>query len=527
MVLVLVVILPFKSLYSQDRNSKVFPFYALSENSGNDTPRHKILPVSILTKANFRLTQFDSSADFSTMLFKVRADFRDTKFQKIANFVNTEFYNQASFRFAYFEDSVIFSSVNFDSLADFLSVQFRESVDFRNTRFQHTADFLSAKFFKKADFRDSIFNGLADFKDSHFHSIACFRNANFFNQINFGSSRFDSLADFWATEFHRIADFKYTEFHDLVDFRYAKIKEDFKFNSTIFFNQIDFRGTSFIDSSEVDFSLATILDTVFIGNYNSIDIQRYDFQRALLKTKGKITYTTNIEGELTNSQLNYPGAKIILFGPVDLKIQLEKFEFLELHKFLNYYTKKDIISQLKNNSFRDNKFKKEHFELDYLLELSTMYQKVSVNYDEYSIINPIRWWKFLYYITMGFGYRPFRLIYWILIVLLGFAVFYMYRMPHRINAYIIKNHQVRNNLRSEISKEIELDLYETLINCLYFSVLTFFTFRLKGDYLTFFDKKEKGIIISQWFIGFIFYLAFFMLSKSGSILQNLKDLFVG
>jgi len=68
---------------------------------------------------------------------------------------------------------------------------------------------------------------------------------------------------------------------------------------------------------------------------------------------------------------------------------------------------------------------------------------------------------------------------------------------------------------------------ETILNCLYFSTMTFFTFRLKGNYLTFFSKNEKISIVLEWLIGLIIYIAFLTRSKSGSILKNLKDLFVG
>ena len=107
--------------------------------------------------------------------------------------------------------------------------------------------------------------------------------------------------------------------------------------------------------------------------------------------------------------IKYPGAKIVLYGPVDLKIQLEKFKFLALYDKLDYYSKKDIISILKQVSFRGNEYQKERFELDYLFDKSTMYQKQSPNYKRYSVFNPICWRQFLYNITMGLCYRPFRL----------------------------------------------------------------------------------------------------------------------
>ncbi len=57
--------------------------------------------------------------------------------------------------------------------------------------------------------------------------------------------------------------------------------------------------------------------------------------------------------------------------------------------------------------------------------------------------------------------------------------------------------------------------------------MVFFTFRLKKDILTFFESRSKYVIVTQWTLGFLVYLAFLTLSKSGSILQQLKTLFVG
>ena len=48
-----------------------------------------------------------------------------------------------------------------------------------------------------------------------------------------------------------------------------------------------------------------------------------------------------------------------------------------------------------------------------------------------------------------------------------------------------------SNSTGQEKKEVYLSLWETLLNCTYFSVMVFFTFRLKRDILTFFDAKEK------------------------------------
>ncbi|UCE07748.1 MAG: hypothetical protein JSW07_06870 [bacterium] len=78
-----------------------------------------------------------------------------------------------------------------------------------------------------------------------------------------------------------------------------------------------------------------------------------------------------------------------------------------------------------------------------------------------------------------------------------------------------------------IRKQGNFHPVDLFINCLYFSAMLFFTFRLKRDILTSFELKERWIIVSEYFIGLLIYIAFLTFSKSGSILHNLKSLFIG
>ncbi len=53
------------------------------------------------------------------------------------------------------------------------------------------------------------------------------------------------------------------------------------------------------------------------------------------------------------------------------------------------------------------------------------------------------------------------------------------------------------------------------------------TFRLKKDLSTSFKTKEKRMIVFEWLLGVLVYIAFLALAKSGSVLHTLKSLFVG
>ena len=125
----------------------------------------------------------------------------------------------------------------------------------------------------------------------------------------FRGVQFNSRADFQDVQFNNSADFRQTEFNDLVDFRGARI------------------------DSMVDFSLAAIKDTIFVGTENSSDIQRYDFKRAVLLSKGKQIISADTTRGIPEKTLKFPGTKILLYGSVDLKIQLEKLNQIIIFKF--------------------------------------------------------------------------------------------------------------------------------------------------------------------------------------------------
>jgi len=436
-----------------------------------------------------------------------------------AYFESAQFKRAADFWYAQFDSLAYFRFAQFDSLAYFESAQFKSQADFGSAQFKRAADFWFAQFKSLAYFRDAQFKSLAYFRDAQFDSLADFEYAQFDSLANFGEAQFDSLVYFTNVTFN---------------------------------DEIDFRGTQFAKSTWVDFSLATIHDTVRVGIERSADIQRYNFLRTKLLPAGKqiieqmIPATTikkvnsadsakkEISADATRKEakktFKYPGAKILISGPVELKMQLEKFRFLELFAYLDYYAKKDIISTLKERSFAGENNKQERFELDYIFAKSTMYQKESVNFEQYSWLHPIRWGQFLYNATMGLGYRPFRIIWWVLSFIFAFAAYYFFKIANQVNRYVSKDETPKET--SKKSKRVEqsagnLTGTDTVINCIYFSAMLFFTFRLKRDLLTFFETKEKRIIVFEWLLGFLTYVAFLTLAKSGSILHTLRSLFIG
>jgi len=374
------------------------------------------------------------------------------------------------------------------------------------------------------------FDSRANFEMAQFDSLAYFELAEFNNLANFGGAQFDYLADFSGAQFDSLADFEGAEFRSKITFNSASFNGGSKLN---------FRGAAMADTA--DFSFATLKDTLFIGTPRISTSQRYDFMRAYLLPAGQDILTINDAGEtlsqeevrwlvsegdtalagLPTKTVRYPGAKIVLFGPVELNMQAEKIEFLALHDSLDYYAKKDIISHLKENSFKGEKFSNARFELDYLFARSTIYQKQSVHFEEYQRYSPVVLAQWLYKATMELGYRPFKLLYWIAAINFLFAVVYLFlpKMRRQVNGYIASAGKDAKNKQASFS--------DSFINILYFSFMLFFTFRLKQDVLTAFETKEKRIVVFHWLLGFAVYISFLTFSKAGSVLHTLKSLFVG
>lgn len=424
------------------------------------------------------------------------------------------FFNEdGRFILSSFNKGAKFSNCEFSKRADFFRSNFLNTVSFENTIFMSDVDFGNSDFRGDVNFWTVKFNSKVDFFLSHFYNISSFVQTNFKDSLRFMSTYFDSSARFILAEFD-----------SLVDFSYARIASKIIFDRSDFRNKVVFRKSFFSSQAIVEFLATEVRDTLLLGTQNSSELQKYDFLRAKLLPAGKRKIIDSKTNAIHKQKITYPGAKLLLFGPVDLKIQLEKFKFLALYDSLDYYAKKDIISILKGRSFKDEQYKKERFELDYLFAKSTIYQRESVNYDDYSAWHPLSWGQFLYNITMGLGYRPFRLVWWILAVIIGFGVFYIATISQKINLYIATEEQIKDLTKKKSVTPEDIKLSNTIINCFYFSTMVLFTFRLKRNILTFFDVRETRIIVAQWLIGFLIYIAFLTLSKSGSVLHTLKSL---
>ena len=389
-----------------------------------------------------------------------------------------------------FKETATFNDAIFDSTAYFRKAKFGGRVYFRGARFGLTADFYRATFQGEAYFSEAIFDRTADFGEAKFLSTAR-PELVFENEANFSVAIFSGTASFWKTIFGKTANFGGATFLGTANFGGATFDSTANFSSATFHSWAGFEEAQ--SGEYIDFENAQLHDGLSLGSHRAFKI---DLSLSLLS----------------------PETKIVLAGFVQLKMPVHKFGKLSLLDSLSYTLKQQIIENLKEKSYTGNR--EAAFELDYILSKSTMYQEKTDEPDEWYYV--WRWPKWVlawfYDVTMGLGYRPFRIVWWgIGIMVLG-AIFFFLKMEQRVNAY------VATTFKQE-EKKASFDTFETFLNCAYFSVMLFFTFRLKGQILTFFDSREKKFIMAEWALGLSVYIAF--LYHTSAVLQNIRSLFLG
>ena len=465
---------------------------------------------------SFEQAHFSGHILFAGGIFDHLVTFRDAKIDGGGSFIDVDFKGETIFKNTIFNEDMNFNYCIFSENADFANATFQKS-DLWTTKFHKKVYFVNCKFNAFSSFLETTFYGRASFSSATFIEKGYFKQAQFMDFTEFSHTRFRKGANFTLSYFKTKAVFDETSFYGEVDFSRA-----------IFGGKIDFSTAIFDSSTIVNFSGAKIIDTLTIGNLNNF--QSFDLRLAQLLPAGKAEARIVVRTGPSNNQiikpeivsLSGPGAQILLNGPVYLKIHAEQITFITLPEQMDYFSKKFIIEETKLRSFPNERFKSERFEMDYLFAKSTLCQKVSPAFQKKSFFD--LYVGYLYNITLGLGYRPFRLLYWAFGLWIISGGLYLWKFPNAIDNYLIKIYDSNSTDTVENKKDRN---FGTVLNCLYFSAMVLVTIRLKGTILTHFNNREKMLICVQWLFGVCIIIAFFVLSKSGSILHNLKDLIAG
>ncbi len=390
---------------------------------------------------------------------------------------------------------------------------FHDDAKFSKAHFKESVQFSGAKFAKNADFKNAIFRENSEFNKAVFKGNANFDNVQF-SWINFSEAFFEDNVLFRNAIISNTANFSYATFYGEIDFSDAKLLNKVTFQNAIFYGSAKFIGTHF--NEVIRFDYVEFYDSLFIGSQRSDYIQSFDFSiTTLVEKAGQFAFED--ERNKNNKRIiKYSGAAIILTSPVDIKIQLEKFKFIFLKKDLDYFTKKRIINRLKEN-FKDDDYRTERFELDHIFAKSTKYQKESSSpfYEKKWIGSIIL--NFFYDIFLGLGYRPFRILWLMLIIISFYSIIYYFISNTKVNiSEYIKNILISKNIgKDNILENQYIKRFEDFINCFYFSVTIFFNIKLRSEILNSFSFNQKVLIISEWIISLTCYFLFIKCSKAG------------
>lgn len=347
--------------------------------------------------------------------------------------------------------------------------------------------------FSNSNFSQTKFDSIVDIESALFQDPADFSQTQFLNKFNISYATFDSVVNFSLAKFDSNAVFHSTSFKGDAIFRSVQFGQQANFENTFFERGLDLRGAKF---KGLSLKNSTFNGDLILGSQT---VQKYDLTETVF----------------------LGDSKIVLYDIVDLKIHLEQFHRLKVASGLDYYSKKGIVNFLKSETYALDD--KARFELDYLFSKSTMYQPISHIYSSFKLtdINKVIY-NYIYYTTMGLGYRPFRLAFWLLGLILIYSIFYFFNMSYSINKYISIYHsspKAPSNQRRK-SKSFS-SLSDSFINCLYFSFIVLFSLKPSVAFLDLFSSQEKRIIITEWLMGVNILIAFLTLSRAGSIIGNL------
>jgi len=369
-----------------------------------------------------------------------------------------------------------------------------------------TINFYNKTFNKKIDFKNVIFLGNADFRSTNFLDEVDFRYAKFFGNVDFTGAEISGESDFKWVNFSKNANFYETKFLKKSSFSRAKFLEYTNFNGTEFLD-VDFICTKFLGDtyfnnsifSHVMFSFADFTRKLyFIPKKSGVINFLYTFFSEDVKIKADLSQSfflgSNIERvDLTNST----------FGN---GINEKKYIiFEESHEAYSNNWKKveGIYRRLKESYQRHG---------DYSLAGEFYYREMECRREQVKGYQRFIW-EMLFKRLLGYGEKPFNVIYASFFIIILFALFYFYSGIVYIenNHEIIINHTPSLKLLINFIEKLDLITIHSVIKdflwCVYTSIITFTTLGYgdvhpTGFWSRLFASIESliGIILTALFI---------------------------
>jgi len=446
------------------------------------------------TNVNFYEARFERGANFSNATFKGdRADFTSAEFNGTANFdsahfeefvifTNTVFYGNALFNNTTFFNNTIFKKYTdfteneqgtFQGEAEFNHAIFKKEVSFLDTTFKKNATFKWATFKDRVIFQNVKFENSVYFDDTVFEDIVWFQSHGTNENTTFGKENYPDdrqcqpIASFIGTEFHKLVGFNECIFNVEADFQSAEFKGDTEFYGVVFEKELDFKRAKF----EQIFT--------FVPTKNG----EIDLRYFRCFGDGKIIADldqTRFQGIYSIENLDFSGSD----WPKDYKIYEETHIKLENEKLEAIY--RDLKESFKAHGNDDYSGKFYYREMEM--------RKKGTSIKEF-------WrWSGLHFLktTCGYGEKPFYIIIWSFVIIIGFAGLF-YFTGIEIKNYLRIVHSNRRLCRIYEASSSPKEAISYFFFSLFFSITSFST--LGSNYVKSKGKWTYRLSAIESFIG--------------------------
>ncbi len=340
----------------------------------------------------FKGYEFGADVTFDGAIFSGNVNFRKAIFKQEADFSKSIFEGKADFSEAIFEETKMENAKQEGSRerpkelkdADFADASFRRKADFKKVRFKGEANFYKATFEEEADFSETIFKGEARFRRVTFKDLVEFKEPD--NSIKAGSGKhckqycFNARANFSLATFLERATFvgrcMFKTKHEDSTFRNALIEKPGNF----LLDRVQLRPSWFIDMNVQGLRFTDVVWRGLPGVEGSIEQEIDAIKRRRQEKKGQ------------EQEPGYP-FKVLAQTCRELAANAEE-----------------------NRDYpRANEFHYRSMEA----------QRKAIPGSAFAFWKLI-WW---YWLLSGYNERPVRAALWLMAILLGFGIFYMWQGP--------------------------------------------------------------------------------------------------
>lgn len=207
------------------------------------------------------------NASFRGAEFKGKVTFHETQFSGATDFGDARFLGPVDFTGSTFNGDTTFSGATFREPAKFDNVTFGGKLDFKGARFAHDAHFAGCTFKDDTDFSGLEFRAWGLFNGSTFLKAITFAGAIFRGSGNFTETDFATDADFRGARFITYADFSRAHFRSKALFQDASMECKTIFNDVVFHDEAVFTNCRFthpVNFKATRFQSAALFDRVIL-----------------------------------------------------------------------------------------------------------------------------------------------------------------------------------------------------------------------------------------------------------------------